>query len=274
MFRQLFKDLYAYRDLLLALTSRDIRVRYKQAVMGIAWAFFLPLLAIVSGVVIRLAMAHLQNSELQWDQVSAVMVRSVVWLLFAGGVGGCALSLLTNIGLVTKIYFPREVLPISSLLGRLFDFGISAVGVVISIIILTIAAGSEKHVITLSPALLLVIPQLLVVILMIAGAGMALAAANVFFRDVKYIVDVMLRFGIFFSGVMIFMSDLPVAVRPYFLLNPLVPLMEGISGAVVNGAIESYLWPWLLYSVLVTVLICWLGVASFRRGEHLFAEYA
>ena len=118
------------------------------------------------------------------------------------------------------------------------------------------------------------IPMLLVVIFMVAGLGMALASANVFFRDVKYILDVMLRFGIFFSGVMIFMSDLPASIRPYFMLNPLVPLMEGISGAVVDGAIPTYLWPWLLYSALVTVLICWVGVASFRRGEHLFAEYA
>jgi len=97
----------------------------------------------------------------------------------------------------------------------------------------------------------------------------------VLFRsDVKYIVEVLLRFGIFFSAVMIFMSDLPESIRPFFLLNPLVPLMEAISGAVVDGAIATYLWPWLGYSVLVTILMCWVGVASFRRGEHLFAEYA
>lgn len=274
MFTRLFKDLYAYRDLLFALTSRDIRVRYKQAAMGILWAFFLPLLAILSGVIIRLAMAHLQGSELQLANVSSVMVRSVIWLLFASAVGTSAVSLISNMNLVTKIYFPREILPISGMLARLFDFAISVVGVIVGLIILTLVSSNDSIAVTITPTLLLVPLLVLVVIFMIVGIGLALASANIFFRDVKYIVEVLLRFGIFFSGVMIFVGDLPPSVQPYFLCNPLVPLMEAISGAVVYGQIDPTLWPWLGYSVIVTICLCWIGVASFRRGEHLFAEYA
>ncbi len=274
MFTRLFKDLYAYRDLLVALTSRDIRVRYKQAAMGILWAFFLPVLAILSGVIIRIAMAHLQGGELQLPNVSSVMVRSVLWLLFASAVGSSAISLISNLNLVTKIYFPREILPLSSIFARLFDFVISVVGLIIGLVILSLFAKGEATAVTITPALLLVPVLALILVLMIMGIGLALASANIFFRDVKYIVEVVLRFGIFFSGVMIFVDDLPQAIQPIFLCNPLVPLMEATSGIVVYGELDPKLWPWLGYSVIVTICLCWIGVASFRRGEHLFAEYA
>lgn len=268
-----FKAMYAHRELLFALTGRDIRVRYKQAVMGIAWAFFLPVLAIVSGVVIRIAMAQLRGGTLPpSSEVAEVMVRSVVWLLFAGAVGSCASSLIANIGLVTKIYFPREVLPLAALLGKLFDFSISVVGLVVALIVLSFAAEGQPAVLSLN--LLLLAPLLLIVMGMIAGLGLVLSTANVFFRDVKYIVEVLLRFGIFFSGVIVFVSDLPGTFGKLLMLNPLVPLMEAMADIVVRGGISATLWPWLVYSLGFTVLTLVIGFASFQRGEHLFAEYA
>ncbi len=286
MFRRLFKDLYAYRDLLFAMTSRDITVRYKQAIMGVAWAFFLPLLAVVSGVVIRVAMAHLSGQSMPpLSEVTEVMVRSVLWLLFASAVGGSAVSLIANLGLVTKIYFPREILPLSNMLGRLFDFGVSVVGVVIVIAIMAMlpndstAAATTSTVQTSSPMvvswyLFMLIPLVLLVTLMTTGLGLVLATANVFFRDVKYIVEVLLRFGIFFSGVIVFAKDLPVTAAKILMLNPLVPLMEATSSVVVRGTIEPMLWPWLIYSAGWTALLCLVGLACFQKGEHLFAEYA
>ncbi len=281
MFRRLFKDLYAYRDLLFAMTSRDITVRYKQAVMGVAWAFFLPLLAVVSGVVIRVAMAKLQGQTMPpLSEVTEVMVRSVLWLLFASAVGGCAISLISNIGLVTKIYFPREILPLSNMLARLFDFAVSVVGMVVVIAIMAMlptdaASGANPAPpMVLSWSLFLLIPLVLLVVLMTTGLGLILATANVFFRDVKYIVEVLLRFGIFFSGVIVFAKDLPETAAKILMLNPLVPLMEATSSVVVRGAIEPALWPWLAYSAGWTALLCLVGLASFQKGEHLFAEYA
>ena len=281
MFRRLCKDLYAYRDLLFAMTSRDITVRYKQAVMGVAWAFFLPLLAVVSGVVIRVAMAKLQGQSMPpLSEVTEVMVRSVLWLLFASAVGSCAISLISNIGLVTKIYFPREILPLSNMLARLFDFAVSVVGMVVVIAIMAMLPSDAAGGAVLAPpmvlswSLFLLIPLVLLVVLMTTGLGLILATANVFFRDVKYIVEVLLRFGIFFSGVIVFAKDLPPTAAKILMLNPLVPLMEATSSIVVRGLVEPALWPWLAYSAGWTVLLCLVGLASFQKGEHLFAEYA
>ena len=278
MYKERFKAIYAYRELLFALTGRDIRVRYKQAAFGIAWAFFLPLLAVVSGVVIRIAMAKLRGQGLPpASEVSEVMVRSVLWLLFSGAVGGCAGALLANLGLVTKIYFPREVLPLSALLGKLFDFAISIVGVAIALVILVLAIGETDGaapVLVFSWSWLLVPVFVGTIILMVAGLGFALSTANVFFRDVKYLIEVILRFGIFFSGVIIFVKDMPEMIGKVLMMNPLVPLMEATSSVIVRGAVEPHLWPWLAYSALVTVLLCMIGLASFQKGEHLFAEYA
>lgn len=275
MFTERFKEVWSYRELLVALTARDIRVRYKQAAFGIAWAFFLPLLAILSGVVIRIAMAKLQGGTLPpVTEVSEVMIRSVLWLLFASAVGQCATSLISNLNLVTKIYFPREVLPLSALLGKMFDFSISVIGLIVGLVLLAVFSTDAAPAVVFSWSWLIAFALVLVMVFMIAGLGLALSTANVFFRDVKYIVEVLLRFGIFFSAVIIFVKDLPDTIGRILLLNPIVPLMEAISSAIVRGSIESWLWPWLGYSFGCTVLACMLGLAGFQRGEHLFAEYA
>ena len=183
MFRRLCKDLYAYRDLLFAMTSRDITVRYKQAVMGVAWAFFLPLLAVVSGVVIRVAMAKLQGQSMPpLSEVTEVMVRSVLWLLFASAVGSCAISLISNIGLVTKIYFPREILPLSNMLARLFDFAVSVVGMVVVIAIMAMLPSDAAGGAVLAPpmvlswSLFLLIPLVLLIGILVSGRTPYLAA--------------------------------------------------------------------------------------------------
>lgn len=273
MLTRMFKQLYAYRELLFALAGRDIRVKYKQAAMGVAWAFFLPVVAVVSGVVIRLAMAILRGQKLPLEQISEVMVRSVLWLLFASVVGTAAISLIANINLVTKIYFPRQVLPLSALIARLFDFAVSVVGVVAAMVILPRLPGVDGVMFTWSPALLWVPVFLVILLAMVVGLSLLLAAANLFFRDVKYIVEVLLRFGIFFSGVFLFVRDLD-RWGQVLLLNPLVPLFEATSSAIVYGRIDPTMWPWIGYSAAWTVGLLFVGVVVFERAEYLFAEYA
>lgn len=269
----MIKELYEYRDLLTALTYRDIRVKYKQAVMGIMWVFFMPILAISSGIVFRLAMAIFSGKSLELASVVGVMVKSVPWLLFAAIIGGASTSLIANIGLITKIYFPRQIVPVSGVLSALFDFSISVTGLILMVTGIALFAPAESPGVVISWNLLL-LPVILFILLCLAtGIGLFLAAANLFFRDVKYIVQVMLQFGLFFSLVFFTYTELG-NYGWIFLLNPVAPLLESIRCIVVEGAIDPFLWPWLGYSTIAALLAILLGSIFFEKAEYLFAEYA
>lgn len=274
MLTRMIKELREYHELLFALTYRDIRVKYKQAVMGIAWAFFLPILAITSGIVFRLVMAIFSDKPLELASVTGVMVKSVPWILFAAIVGSASNSLIGNIGLITKIYFPRQIVPLSGVLSALFDFCISVVGVTIIITLMVLFIPTEGSAgVVLSWNLLLVPIVLGLLVLMATGLGMFLAAANLFFRDVKYIVQVVLQFGLFFS--LVYFTYEELGQYGWILLcNPVAPLLESLRCLVVDGAMDPYLWPWLGYSTIVALLTILLGSIFFEKAEYLFAEYA
>ena len=272
MVTHLVKDLYAYRELLLALTYRDIRVKYKQAVMGMLWAFFLPVMAICSGIVFRLAMAFFSGQDPKLTDVVAVMVKSVPWLLFAGIVGSSSNSLVGSIGLITKIYFPREIVPVSSLLSALFDFMISVTGLIVVLTLISLWTLDTGSPVTMSWSLLWAPLLLILLVIMSAGLGLFLACANLFLRDVKYIVQVMLQFGIFFSLVYFTYEELG-QWGWVLLINPVAPILEGLRTAIIDGAIDPYLWPWLVYSTAVTLIGFIAACAIFERAEYMFAEY-
>lgn len=267
----LCKEVYAYRELLFALTYRDIRVKYKQAVMGMLWAFFLPILAIGSGVLFRIVMAVFSGQQLNPADVASVMVKAVPWVLFASIVGGSSSSLVGNMGLITKIYFPREIVPLSSLLSSMFDFTISLVGLALILLIWSLIAHQDP--IAITPALLLAPLLLGLLIIMAAGLGLFLSCANLFLRDVKYIVQVVLQFGVFFSLVFFKYTELPGGWGKWFLLNPVAPILEALRTAVIDGAIDPYLYPYLAWSAAVALIGFVAACYVFDRAEYLFAEY-
>ncbi len=266
---QLVKEVYDYRELLVALTYRDIRVKYKQAVMGFLWAFCIPVLSIAAGVVVQAAMAFLQHRSLNMQQVGSVMVRSMPWSMFVGVLSGTANGILGGMGLASRIYFPRQVIPLASVLGTLFDLSISAVVV----IVLLLAIPDSPLILSWN---LLLVPVFLLLLLMMAlGLGLIFGSANVFFRDVKYILNVILQFGIFFTPVYLFIDQLGKLGR-VVIWNPVAPLLEGIASVTVgrNGVagIESGMWPFILYSAAIAISVLYVGMATFRRTENLFAE--
>ncbi len=266
------KEILVYRELLLALTHRDIRVKYKQAAMGVLWVFFLPVLAITSGIIFRLVISILSDKPLELADMVAVMVKSIPWVLFSGIVGGSSSSLVGNMGLITKIYFPREVIPLSKLLTSLFDFSISITGLIVILTLISFFYTGPVAPVVISASLLWV-PVLLAVMLLLAmSLGLALSCANLFFRDVKYIVGLVLQFGIMFSLVYFTYEELG-QWGWLLLINPVAPLLEGIRTAVINGQVDPFLWPWIAYSVTVAVVMLFVASRSFERAEHLFAEY-
>ncbi len=267
------KEVYAYRELLLSLTYRNIRVKYKQAAMGILWAFFMPVLAICTGLVFRVAMAVVGGHPLRLADVVGVMVKTVPWLMFASVVGGASNSLIGNIGLITKIYFPREVMPLSALLAALFDFAISVVGLTLILAVLSLVTDESVSPIVLSVSMLWVPLLLGTLLVMSAALGLALSCANLFFRDVKYIVQVVLQFGIMFS--LVYFSYEEFGQWGWVLLaNPVAPLLEGIRSVMISGEMDPFLLPWIGYSAAVTLVGLFAACWAFERVEYLFAEYA
>jgi lipopolysaccharide transport system permease protein len=125
---EILSDSWHYRELLYQFTLRDIRIRYKQAVMGFAWALFIPILVVLAGLVVRYVMAYLTGSHLQAKAVLAMSLKAMPWSFFVGALGFATTSLTSNMALITKVYFPREVMPLSATLAQGFDSLIGGAG--------------------------------------------------------------------------------------------------------------------------------------------------
>ena len=272
---ELVADLREYRYLLYQLTLRDIRIRYKQAVMGFAWAIFMPLLIVGSGVLVRYAMAYLSGEQFDSAIISGLALKSIPWAFFVGSIQFASGALVGNSSLVTKIYFPREVLPISATLAQAFDSAIGALALVVVLPFLGLG---------LSAASLWALPLTLCLVLLTVGTALLVACANLFFRDVKYIVRVLLTFGIFFTPVFFEPTMFGPVGAQLMMLNPVAPILEGIRLAVVEGhdllrplvdVRGVVVWsPWYLaYAGGWALGIASVGVNLFHRLEFLFAEY-
>ena len=278
-FSEIFRDFWQFRDLLYQMTRRDIRIRYKQAVMGFGWAVFMPLLIVAAGVLVRVAMAEVSGSPLEKEHIAGLAVKALPWSFFVGAIGFAVNSLTGNMNLVTKIYFPREVMPVSSVLAQLFDTSISALFLCVVLPFLGAVA---------SPALLWIPVLVLLLVMFTAATSLVLSCGNLFFRDVKYIVQVLLTFGIFFTPVLWEPSMLgPIGSR-LIMLNPLAPILEGLRLTVVQG--HNLLQPLTVLDKHGVALLAWSpwylaycavwaigGLAAalllFHRLEYVFAEY-
>jgi ABC-type polysaccharide/polyol phosphate export permease len=273
-----YEELWRYRGLAYELIRRDIRVRYKQAVLGFAWAVLMPTLVVLASAAVRYAMAYIGGRPLGVQDLAGIAVKAVPWSFFVGSMGFASTSLVGQSNLVTKIYFPREVLPLASTLAQAFD---ACVGVLILLIAFAVLRIDYGVAALWAPALALL------VLLLTAGLGLLVSCANLFFRDVKYIVHVFLSFGIFFTPVFFEPAMFgPLGAR-VMMLNPLAPLLEGLRLSVVtnhnlletlivhgrHGAVLAWS-PWYLAYGSAFALVTFLaGLVVFHRAESKFAEY-
>jgi ABC-type polysaccharide/polyol phosphate export permease len=256
----MFKEVLKYRDLLFMLTFRDIKVRYKQAVMGFVWAIFMPILAVLAGVLIKKAISVVSGTPMDLPSVISISVKVLPWTFFISSIRFAVQSLVGNKNLVTKIYFPREVLPFASILAGLFDFFVACI--TLSILLIFVRIGMSIY--------LLWIPVLVIfLILFTAGMGLILSAANLFYRDVKYIVEIILMFGIFFTPVF-YEASMLGKYRVLLLVNPIGSILEGINAAVVLHKMPDIFW--FSYAGIVSAVIFILGLSVFRKTEPYFAE--
>jgi len=279
-YREMVTELWQYRHLIYQFARRDIVLRYKQAVMGFLWAVFMPLLIVASGFLVRFAVAQSSGSSLGGSSVAGIAVKSIAWAFFVGTLGFATTSLTGAMNLVSKVYFPREVLPLSATIGQMFDFTVGAVALLFILPFLHVGVSLQ----------LLWLPVLLVLLFTFTlGVALFASCGNLFYRDVKYIVQVLLTFGIFFTPVFFEPAMLGPKAAWIVMLNPLAPILEGLRLAVVEqhnllqplmthtpkGVLVQAWSPWsLLYSAAWALGGLALSALLFHRLESAFAERA
>ena len=254
------KEFYKYRELLYMIAYRDIRVRYKQSIMGFSWAILMPVLIVMSGVVVRYAYAVASHAPLKTEDIASVAVKSLPWAFLVSSIRFACLSLVNNKELVTKIYFPKEIFPIAATLASFFDFVVASGALIIFLLVIHVGW---------SPYLAWVPALLLTMVLLAAGIGMIVAAASLYFRDVKFIVEVLLTFGIFFTPVFYDASMFGDKAK-WLLLNPMSPILDGFGACVARH--QSPDLPWLAYSLVCALLTFLGGYVFFKHLEPGFAE--
>jgi lipopolysaccharide transport system permease protein len=253
-------ELYNYRGLLYMITYRDIKVRYKQSVMGLMWAILMPVLIVVSGVVVRYAFALAAHTPLQRAVLIGVAVKSLPWAFLVSSIRFACLSLVNNKELVTKIYFPREIFPMAAIGASLFDLCIASAA--LAVFLALFHAGADVH--------LFWIPVLLLIIIALAlGVGLVVSAASLFFRDVKFLVEAILTFGIFFTPVFYDVHMFGSKAK-WLLLNPVSPVLDGFSACIARHQRPDLVW--LSYSLVFAMALLWGGYSFFKRLEPAFAE--
>ncbi|GAC1680520.1 MAG: ABC transporter permease [Candidatus Acidiferrum sp.] len=253
------RELYKYRELLVMIAVRDIKVRYKQSLMGLLWAILMPLLIVCSGILVRYAYASAAHKPLDLADVVSVATKSVPWAFLVSSIRFSCQSLILNPNLVTKVYFPKEIFPIAAVLSQMFDLFIA--GAVLVILLFVVKVG-------LSPQILWAVPLLAILIILAVGIGLLVSAGSLFFRDVKYIVEAFLTFAIFFTPVFYEVAMLGPKGR-WLLLNPVAPLLEGFS-SIVQGRAPN--WIWVFYSLAFSIVTILCSYVLFKKIEPTFAE--
>jgi lipopolysaccharide transport system permease protein len=253
-------DLERHRELLYFLTWRDIKVRYKQTALGIAWAILQPLAVALALAVFLGRMIHLPSDNLPYPVF--VYAGMVLWQLFAQGLTESSNSIVNNERLISKVYFPRLLVPLSAILASLLDFVISLIVLVLFLVYFRIAPTGA---VVLFP--LFVLP----VILSSLGAGLWLSALNVKFRDVRHTVNFLVQFWFFATPVAYPASSVPVSWRMLYELNPMVGALEGFRWALRGeGAFPARS---VILAIITGTALLLTGVYYFRRTEDTFADF-
>lgn len=251
-------ELWAYRELLFFLTWRDIRVRYKQAVLGMGWVVLQPLLmtlvfTVFLGVIVRVPSDNVPYPLFAYSGL-------LLWTFFSGAISGSGNSLIGNTHLITKVYFPRLLIPLASILARMVDLLVALI-MLIGLMIYYRAGVSTG---------LLMAPLLIVLLALLAlGLGMWTSALNVKYRDVGLALPVFIQLWMFVSPVVYPLTLVPERWRLLYSLNPLVGIIEGFRAALFG---KSFNWPALGISTIITLALLLYAGFVFKRREKTFAD--
>ena len=257
--RNYWRDLWRYRELFYILAWRDILVRYKQTVIGAAWALIRPLITMLVFTFLRKVGKFQGHSAPEPIYVFAAVLP---WQFFAGALTESSNSLISNANLISKVYFPRLLVPASSIVTSLVDF-------LICLGFLALLMAGYGY---LPGPQLLALPLLVALTFALStGAGLWLAALNVEYRDFRYVVPFIVQFGLFVSPVAISTNDIPAQWRWLYAMNPMVGIIDAFRWSICRGASPLDLHV-LGISLAVSLILLITGVHYFRRMEKGFAD--
>ena len=255
-----WRDLWQYRELFYFLAWRDLLVRYKQTAIGIAWSVLRPFLTMVVFTIVFSKLAKLPSEGIPYPVL--VYAALLPWQFFANTLTDSSNSLIDNQNLLTKVYFPRIIVPASSIIVALVDFAIS----------LVIMAGIMLWYGYLPDWRVVMLPFFLVLAcLPVAGAGLWFAALNVRYRDFRYVVPFILQLGLYVSPVGFSSSIVPEQWRLLYAVNPMVGVIEGFRWSLLRGSVELH-WPGILLSSVFSLLLLISGLWYFRKTERVLAD--
>jgi lipopolysaccharide transport system permease protein len=259
--RHFWSDLWRYRELFMMFAWRDVAVRYKQTAIGLLWALFRPMLTIVVFTVIFGKIAALP-SEGGAPYALMVLAGLLPWHFFATALSDASNSVVGNAGLIGKVYFPRVLVPVAAMLASFVDFLVSLL-LLIALMLWYDSPPTWRLVSIVAFGLLTFAASL--------GPALWFAALNAKYRDFRYIIPVLLQFGLFVSPVGFSSAVVPENWRLLYALNPMVGIIDGFRWAILGGQTKIS-WVSLVIGVLVIVILLWFGVRRFRRTERVFAD--
>ncbi|MFN5182497.1 MAG: ABC transporter permease [Bacteroidota bacterium] len=260
-----WREIWQYKSLLFFLAWRDLAVRYKQTVIGFLWALLRPAITIAVA-----AFINWLNHRSQTDGVPVLVMSSIAtipWMLFSSVFGESSNSLISNSNLLTKVYFPRLIVPLSVILVCLVDFAISLLILIVVMLFYKVVPGWE---ISLLPLFILF------ALSTASGAGFWMASLNVKYRDFRYIIPVVTQFGLFISPVLFSSSDIYQSHYPEWLkylwsMNPMVVVIEGFKVSLLGLSKFSFHYGFIL-SLANGLLLLFFGIWYFRKTERGFAD--
>ncbi len=257
---QYWQDLWRYRELFYFLAWRDIIVRYKQTAIGIAWALIRPFLTMLVFTVVFSYLAKLPSGGAPYPIL--VFVAQMPWQFFSSAIAECSTSLINNANMISKVYFPRLIVPTSAVMVSFVDFLVSGM------LLLGLMAWYD-----FVPSWRIVTLPLFILIAFAAsiGGGLWFAALNVEYRDFRFIVPFVVQLGIYVSPVGYSSNIVPEKWRLLYSLNPMVGVIDGFRWAIIGGSSKIY-WPGFVLSVGIVLLILASGIWFFRKTERTFAD--
>jgi lipopolysaccharide transport system permease protein len=260
--RQYWQDLWRYRELFYFLAWRDILVRYKQTAIGIAWALIRPFLTMVVFTVVFGNLAKLPSPN-GVPYPILVFAGMLPWQFFSNALTECSNSLVNNSNLISKVYFPRLIVPTSAVIVSFVDFMISGM----------ILLGLMAYYVFVPDWRILTLPLFILIAFVASmGVGLWLAALTVEYRDFRFVVPFIVQFGLYISPVGFSSSIVPEQWRLLYSINPMVGVIDGFRWAILGGDSNLFFQPGFWLSLTLVFLLFWSGIWYFRRMEKTFAD--
>ena len=254
-------ELWRYRELFLVLAWRDLSVRYKQTIIGVLWALIRPFLTMLILTIVFGRIAKLP-SDGSAPYALMVFAGMLPWTFFSAGVSEASNSLISNSNLITKVYFPRLLVPAATIAVAFVDFLINFCILIGLFVCYAFLPGWQMFVLPFFVLLSVVVSL---------GLSLWITALNVKYRDFRYVIPFILQFGLYVSPVGFSSAVIPEHWRLVYSLNPMVGVIDGFRWCVLGGQSELYL-PGLILSACVATFFLWLGVTQFRKMEKSFAD--